>query len=155
MKVIIWFVYAQLTFLFLFYICLIAHAVPADFKLPSGPVSCGCDNHYDKLEAEIEVGVSAKHLYYILFDEENPNNQDIWEKKTIENKSRGNLEITILENAINSLRWVDLTMTPWQTVDGKKERTLTYIIPVNNSMVKLKEAEVVEKQIIEKKEDFL
>jgi hypothetical protein len=56
------------------------------------------------LEAEIEVGVSAKHLYYILFDEENPNNQDIWEKKTIENKSRGNLEITILENAINSLR---------------------------------------------------
>lgn len=49
----------------------------------------------------------------------------------------------------------DLTMTSWQTVDGKKERVLTYIIPVNNSMVKLKEAEVVEKQIIEKKEDYL
>jgi hypothetical protein len=63
--------------------------VPDDFKIPSGPVSCGCDNHYDKLEAEIEVAVSAKHLYYILFDEENPNNQDIWEKKTSENKSRG------------------------------------------------------------------
>jgi hypothetical protein len=46
-------------------------------------------------------------------------------------------------------------MTAWETVDGKKERTLKYIIPVNNSMVKVKEAEVVEKQTIEKKEDYL
>lgn len=50
---------------------------------------------------------------------------------------------------------IDLTMTPWQTVDDKKERTLKYIIPVNNAMVKLKEAEVVEKQVIEKKDDYL
>lgn len=49
----------------------------------------------------------------------------------------------------------DLTMTPWQTVDDKKERTLKYIIPVNNAMVKLKEAEVVEKQVIEKEDDYL
>ncbi|KAG2205633.1 hypothetical protein INT46_003460 [Mucor plumbeus] len=113
------------------------HAVPEDFKHPSGPVECGCDNHLDKLEADIEVPISAKHLYYIMFAEENPHAIDIWEKKTVENKSR------------------DLTMTPWQTVDDKKERTLKYIIPVNNAMVKLKEAEVVEKQVIEKKDDYL
>lgn len=46
-------------------------------------------------------------------------------------------------------------MTAWQKTDGKNERTLKYIIPVNNPMVKLKEAEVVEKQVIEKKEDYL
>ncbi|OAD03037.1 hypothetical protein MUCCIDRAFT_156039 [Mucor lusitanicus CBS 277.49] len=72
-----------------------------------------------------------------MFAEENPHAIDIWEKKTVENKSR------------------DLTMTPWQTVDDKKERTLKYIIPVNNAMVKLKEAEVVEKQVLEKKDDYL
>lgn len=68
---------------------LIAHAPPEGFKEPTGPVSCGCDNHYDKVEAEIEVPISAKHLYYILFSEENPNYKDIWEKKTVENKSKG------------------------------------------------------------------
>lgn len=46
-------------------------------------------------------------------------------------------------------------MTSWGPVDGKQERTLKYIIPVNNAMVKLKEAEVVEKQVLEKKEDYL
>jgi hypothetical protein len=46
-------------------------------------------------------------------------------------------------------------MTAWDTVDGKPERTLKYIIPVNNAMVKLKEAEVVEKQVLEKKEDYM
>lgn len=51
--------------------------------------------------------------------------------------------------------FADLTMTSWETVDGKRERTLKYIIPVNNAMVKLKEAEVVEKQVVEKKEDYL
>lgn len=51
--------------------------------------------------------------------------------------------------------YIDLSMTPWETVDGKRERTLKYIIPVNNAMVKLKEAEVVEKQVLEKKEDYL
>ncbi|OBZ89021.1 putative PH domain-containing protein C19A8.02 [Choanephora cucurbitarum] len=113
------------------------HDVPDGFKMPSEPVSCGCADHLDKLEAEIEVPVSAKHLFYILFSEDNPNYQDIWEKKTVENKSR------------------DLTMTPWQMVNGKKERTLKYIIPVNNSMVKVKEAEAVEKQTIEKAEEYL
>lgn len=106
-------------------------------EAPSGPVSCDCDNHLDKLEAEIELPISAKHLYYIMFDESNPSYMDIWEQKTVENKSK------------------QLTMTSWQMVEGKQERTLRYIIPVNNAMVKLKEAEVVEKQIIEKKQDYL
>ncbi|GAA5803830.1 hypothetical protein EDC94DRAFT_536683 [Helicostylum pulchrum] len=113
------------------------HAPPESFNAPAGPVSCQCDSHLDKLEVEIEVPISAKHLYYILFAEDNPDYIDAWEKKTTENKSK------------------DLSMTPWETVDGKRERTLKYIIPVNNAMVKLKEAEVVEKQVLEKKEDYL
>ncbi|KAI8053664.1 uncharacterized protein B0P05DRAFT_561481 [Gilbertella persicaria] len=113
------------------------HDVPEDFNIPTEPVSCGCTDHLDKLESEIELPISAKHLFYILFSEDNPNCLDIWEKKTAENKSR------------------DLTMTSWQMVDGKKERTLKYIIPVNNSMVKVKEAEAVEKQTIEKADEYL
>ncbi|KAI9487540.1 MAG: hypothetical protein EXX96DRAFT_535688 [Benjaminiella poitrasii] len=112
-------------------------APPEGFKAPSEPVSCGCDNHLDKLEAEIEVPISAKHLYYIMFSEDNPDYVKLWERKTIENKSK------------------ELTMTQWQTVDGKKERTLKYIVPVNNAMVKLKEAEVVEKQVVDKKDDYI
>ncbi|CEG62748.1 hypothetical protein RMATCC62417_00026 [Rhizopus microsporus] len=115
-----------------------AHAPPKDFKAPTGPVSCGCSNHLDKLESEVELPVSAKQLYYLLFDDDNPNYIDIWEKKTVENKSK------------------NLTMTKWgKGIDGNYERTLKYIIPVNNAMVKLKEAEAIEKQVIEKKEDYL
>jgi hypothetical protein len=57
--------------------------------MPAGPTNCSCDNHLDKLEAEIEVPISARHLYYLLFSEDNPNYLDLWERKTIENKSRG------------------------------------------------------------------
>jgi hypothetical protein len=47
-------------------------------------------------------------------------------------------------------------MTKWgQGIEGKLERTLKYIIPVNNAMVKLKEAEAIERQVIEKKEDYV
>ncbi|KAI8994847.1 hypothetical protein BDB01DRAFT_846847 [Pilobolus umbonatus] len=113
------------------------YAPPKDFIKPNGLVSCGCDNHLDKLEAEIELPISAKQLYHILFDESNPDYQKIWYKKTKENKSR------------------DLSMTSWAMEDGKKERTLKYILPVNNPMVKLKEAEVIEKQVIEKEDDYL
>ncbi|KAI7900458.1 uncharacterized protein BX663DRAFT_517696 [Cokeromyces recurvatus] len=112
-------------------------APPKDFKIPLKPVSCECDNHLDKLEAEIEVPISAKHLYYILFSDDNPEYMSIWEKKTVENKSK------------------ELTMTKWQEVDGKIERTLKYVVPVNNTMVKLKEAEVIEKQVIERKDDYI
>ncbi|KAI8987418.1 hypothetical protein BDF20DRAFT_910043 [Mycotypha africana] len=111
------------------------HAPPDTFKAPVGPVSCGCDNHLDKLEAELKLPVSARHLYYILFSGANPNYRDIWEKKTAGNKN--------------------LTITKWEPVNGKKERTLKYIIPVNNAIVKLKEAEVVEKQVLEKEDNYL
>jgi hypothetical protein len=68
---------------------LIAHALPPHIKAPSNPVNCGCTNHLDKLECEIEVPISAKHLYYLLFSEENSKYMDLWEKKTVENKSKG------------------------------------------------------------------
>ncbi|RCH98955.1 SNF1-interacting protein [Rhizopus stolonifer] len=106
---------------------------PQDINAPSGPVFCGCENHLDKLESEIQLPISANELYQLLFGE----NKELWEKKTTGNKSR------------------DLTMTCWDQGAEGIERILKYIIPVNNSMVKLKEAEAIEKQVIEKKEDGL
>lgn len=68
--------------------------LPSDFKIPSGPVQCGCTNHLDKLESEIELPISAKSLYYLLFDDENPHYLDIWERKTVGNKSKGKKDLT-------------------------------------------------------------
>ncbi len=68
--------------------------LPSDLKIPSGPVQCGCSNHLDKLESEIELPISAKSLYYLLFDDENPHYLDIWERKTVGNKSKGKKDLT-------------------------------------------------------------
>lgn len=52
-------------------------------------MNCKCENHLDKLESEVELPISAKRLYHILFDEGNSQYLDIWERKTAENKSKG------------------------------------------------------------------
>lgn len=61
---------------------------PQDINAPSGPVFCGCENHLDKLESEIQLPISANELYQLLFGE----NKELWEKKTTGNKSRGERE---------------------------------------------------------------
>ncbi|KAL0094082.1 hypothetical protein F4703DRAFT_1924803 [Phycomyces blakesleeanus] len=117
-----------------------ADALPAHIKAPSGPCSCECTDHLEKLEAEIDLPISAKRLYDLMFSEEQTGpaaNNSIWERKTVQSNSK------------------DYRVSSWESVDGHQQRVLKYIMPVSNPMVKVKEAEVVENQVILKKEDYI
>ncbi|KAI9321723.1 hypothetical protein BX666DRAFT_2023819 [Dichotomocladium elegans] len=107
--------------------------VPANIQVPKGPAGCKCDEHLDKVEDEVELPVSAKKLYDYLFGEESA----IWELK---NTAGGG---------------TNLRIDPWVNIEGKPQRTLKYILPVSNPMVKIKEAEVVETQVLLKKEEYI
>lgn len=98
------------------YFCSFTELIPSHIKVPSGPYSCGCEEHLDKIESEIELPISAKRLYDLLFS--SGSSQAIWEAKN--NASGGS----------------NLRMGPWETVDGKQQRVLKYILPVNNPMGK-------------------
>lgn len=87
----------------------------------------------DKIESEVELPVSAKKLYDYMFGDDTA----VWDMKNT------------ASNGTN------LRVDPWVNVEGKQQRTLKYILPVNNPMVKLKEAEVVETQVVHKKEDYI
>lgn len=91
-----------------------ADELPPDFKVPSSPCSCDCGDHLDKVEAQVELPVSAKRLFEMLFsDEKMPG---IWEAKTTAGGGK------------------NLKIDKWETVDGKQQRVLHYVLPVNNPM---------------------
>lgn len=62
-------------------------------EYPKKPVSCKCDDHLDKLESEIELPISARRLYELMFsDEQNvtpATNGGVWEKKAIGTEGHG------------------------------------------------------------------
>lgn len=107
--------------------------IPSHIQIPKGPVSCNCDEHMDKIESEVQLPVSAKKLYDYMFGD----------------------DITVWESKNTASNGTNLRVDPWVNVEGKQQRTMKYILPVNNPMVKLKEAEVVETQIVQKKEDYI
>ncbi|CAO3594773.1 unnamed protein product [Absidia cylindrospora] len=94
------------------------------------PVTCNCDDHLEKTEADLELPTSALKLYQFI------SNLSCWDQL---NKSKGNSVPTTTE-------WL-------QNKTGTTERTLNYLMP--NPMVKSKEAEVVEIQQILKNDDGL
>ncbi|KAI9268822.1 hypothetical protein BDA99DRAFT_546152 [Phascolomyces articulosus] len=108
--------------------------IPSHIQVPSGPCLCECNDHLDKVESEIQLPISAKRLYDLLFDSQ---------------------DIAIWESKNNAGGGTNLRVGTWESVDGKSQRILKYILPVNNPMVKLKEAEVVETQYILKKEEYI
>ncbi|KAI8332635.1 hypothetical protein BC941DRAFT_474061 [Chlamydoabsidia padenii] len=114
--------------------------LPSHIQAPAGPINCNCNDHLEKMEYEMDLPISAKRLYEVLFSEESTGaaaNGGILNQKIIASGSR------------------DLSVSAWSDVDGKQQRILKYIMPVNNPMVKVKEAEVVETQIVLKKEDYM
>ncbi|KAI9494450.1 hypothetical protein BDB00DRAFT_818072 [Zychaea mexicana] len=108
--------------------------IPSHIQVPTEPCVCDCGDHLDKVESEIQLPISAKRLYDLLFDSQDIS---IWEAKN------------------NAGGGTNLRVGVWDTVDGKSQRVMKYILPVSNPMVKVKEAEVVETQVILKKEDYI
>ncbi|KAI9321203.1 hypothetical protein BX666DRAFT_2023358 [Dichotomocladium elegans] len=115
--------------------------LPPDIVAPDGPVGCLCSEHMDKMVTEMEFPISAKRLFDLMFSDEynaTPETDGgVWAGKTAGTEGH------------------DLRVTKWETTNGKTTRLLKYIMPVSNPIVFMKEAEVVETQVLLTKEDYI
>ncbi|KAI9486207.1 MAG: hypothetical protein EXX96DRAFT_475404 [Benjaminiella poitrasii] len=109
---------------------------PSSIQCPEGPVSCDCADHLDRLECQLTLPISAKRLYELMFSDEQKENS-VWEQKTA------------------AIEGHDLSVSKWAMTDGTLQRLLNYWMPVANPIVRMKEAEVVETQILIQKEDYI
>lgn len=113
---------------------------PSHIHVPDGPVDCNCDDHLERQDAQMILPISAKRCYEMLFSNEQtapPTNGGVWEEKTA------------------AIEGHDLSVSKWAMTDGKMQRVLKYWMPVSNPIVRMKEAEVVETQILINKEDYI
>lgn len=105
---------------------------PKHIPKPKKEVKCNCTDHLEKIESDIILPVGAKQLYDLMFsDEQVVGKKSIWTKL---NKKKN---------------YGEPTLTEWQKSDSKDvlmERSMTYIMPVSNPMVKAKETDVFETQ---------
>lgn len=94
----------------------------------------------ERQDAQITLPISAKRLYELLFSSEQtapPTTGGVWEDKT------------------TAIVGHDLSVSKWSANgDGKQQRILKYWMPVSNPIVRMKEAEVVETQILINKEEY-
>ncbi|KAJ3154840.1 SNF1-interacting protein [Geranomyces michiganensis] len=107
------------------------YALPADVPEPAAEVQCGCGpDHLEQKDADHVFNVPAKRLFDIMFDETGA----FWNQRF--HPKRGEK---------------GRTATPW--VDNVRE--VRYTMPVNNPMVKVKEAEVHITQTLVKSTPYL
>ncbi|KAI9265211.1 hypothetical protein BDA99DRAFT_604465 [Phascolomyces articulosus] len=103
--------------------------------LPPGPVECDCTDHLDKIESKLQLPTSAEKLFLFMFSNKQSGpragKKSIWAKLNV---TKQNSEPEITEWTTNA--------------EGMKERTLKYVMPLNNPMVKTRETEVIETQRI-------
>ncbi|KAF9178966.1 Protein Aster-A [Haplosporangium sp. Z 11] len=106
---------------------------PSTLEEPSGPVSCNCPGHLEKVELEQTFKISAKTLNRLLFGADSP----IW-KEFHERRS----------NTIQSVG-------EWSETGGHKSRTVKFLMVVNNPLVKLNHTDCVETHVCEVEEEYL
>ncbi|RKO90156.1 hypothetical protein BDK51DRAFT_30167, partial [Blyttiomyces helicus] len=107
--------------------------LPASVPTPAGEVPCGCTEHIEKKDVDVVLPVPPRKLYDMLFG---VSKLPFWEKF---HKKRG--------------EWARTT-TPWSET-GEKTREVKYMMPLNNPMVKIKEAEVTQTEVVSKCVDHL
>ncbi|CAG8520665.1 15641_t:CDS:10 [Funneliformis caledonium] len=110
--------------------------LPSNILQPKGPVKCDCSDHLEQNEVEHEFSISARKLFDIIFDEKST----IWSRL---HKKKGN-------RLLHSGPWVIDN-----SGNGERKREFKFIMPVNNSMTKVKESECIETQICMKRDDYL
>lgn len=102
---------------------------PSHISKPEEKVNCECTDHLDKIEADIVLPIGAKQLSDLMYS------TDVWKKL---NKSKS---------------YSEPTFTNWTNNEDILERTVNYIMPVTNPMVKAKETDVIEtQQVLHQKE---
>jgi hypothetical protein len=107
--------------------------MPDSATAPEGEEPCKCEDHLEKKEQDIVLPVCAKKLYQMMFGE----NQIMFERF---HKKMGH------SNIITGA---------WSTDEPVPKREKTYIVPINNPMVSVKETELNENQQILRKTDYL
>ncbi|KAI8981625.1 hypothetical protein BDF20DRAFT_999755 [Mycotypha africana] len=115
--------------------------LPADIPTPDRPVNCNCDDHLDRQEVQLHLPISAKRCFELMFSDVETASlvtNSVWEDKT-----------TAIEGH-------DLSISKWETIEGGRvQRILKYWMPVANPIVRMKEAEVVETQMLINKKDYI
>ncbi|KAI8367897.1 hypothetical protein EDC96DRAFT_506449 [Choanephora cucurbitarum] len=102
---------------------------PSDVLKPQEKVSCRCKDHLEKIETDLVLDISPKALFDLLFSDRGT----LWHKlNQVKNNSPP-------------------VLSPWQ----QQERTMEYIMPVSNPLVKVKEANVIEAQQIIEQQPYL
>ncbi|CAO3587414.1 unnamed protein product [Absidia cylindrospora] len=122
-------------------------AIPDHINKPTGSVTC-CHEHLDRFDAEVELPISAKRLFELMFSDESTGpstNGGVWNNKT-EGIDGRDLRIS---------RWECMDSDYHQQHGQQMKRILKYWMPVANPIVRIKEAEVVETQTLLKKDDYL
>lgn len=61
---------------------------PADKEIPSGPVSCNCPGHLEKLDLERTFDISAKTMDFLLFGDNSP----LWKEYHERRNNKGTAE---------------------------------------------------------------
>ncbi|KAG0174817.1 SNF1-interacting protein [Apophysomyces sp. BC1021] len=113
---------------------------PAHIRVPKGESTCECDNHLERLEVQLELPIAAKRLYEMMFSDEKtgpPSDGGVWKSKT------------------EAIAGHDLKVSKWQAEEEKIQRILSYYMPVSNPIVRMKEAEVIETQVLVKKQEYI
>jgi hypothetical protein len=101
---------------------------PAGLDQPQGPVVCSCSDHLEKMEIDMILPTSAFQLFNLLFTA-----PDMW-------------------NRLNqSKNCTAPTFTAWES----NKRTMEYVMPVSNPMVKVKEAKVNETQELQEEKSHV
>ncbi|KAH6589479.1 hypothetical protein BASA61_005610 [Batrachochytrium salamandrivorans] len=109
------------------------YTLPESVQAPTGEISCGCTDHLEKKEVDVILPVTAKKLFDLLFKEKSA---PIWERL---DKRRGGT------NRKESI---------W-TSGPTPNREVSYILAMNNPMVKLREVDVKETDHILKQNEWI
>ncbi|KAJ3088632.1 hypothetical protein HK102_008300, partial [Quaeritorhiza haematococci] len=109
--------------------------LPPNITPPAGEASCQCTEHLERKEIDVVLPVPCKKLFDLLFGG-NPDNQMFWEKY---HTKRGDS---------------NLVLGPWN-VGADPVRENKFVVPVNNPMVKIKEADCFETMHLLKKQEWL
>jgi len=108
------------------------YALPPNIPKPSGPIVC--NETLERKVKEIIIPIPAKQLNDILFGD----------------------DISLLQKIREKKKEFDMTVGEWaKNGDGKNERLVNYMIPVNNVLVKDKETITNETQTCLKSDDYL
>ncbi|KAF8929529.1 SNF1-interacting protein [Dissophora ornata] len=106
---------------------------PADMEAPSGPVSCNCPGHLEKLDLERTFDISAKTMNQLLFGDNSPLWKEFHERRNNKVQSEGE----------------------WEKTGDHKTRIVKFLMVVNNPLVKLNQTDCIENQTCEVEEEHV